>query len=49
MLLEVEFDVFQAIRVGSPQRSSHYKSNTEDIYLNTYLGSDSSLKIVDGS
>jgi hypothetical protein len=47
--LKVELDVFWAIRMGSPQRSSHYKSNTKNIYLNTYLGSDSGLKIVDGS
>jgi hypothetical protein len=45
--LKVEFGVFWAIRMGSPQRSSHYKSNTKNIYLNTYLGSDSGLKIVD--
>jgi hypothetical protein len=47
--LKVEFDVFWAIRMGSPQRSSRYKSNTNDIYLNTHLGSYSGLKIVDGS
>jgi hypothetical protein len=45
--LELRFDVLWATRMGSLQQHRHGKNNnTKDIYLNTYHGSSSELKII---